>query len=346
MNQTEHMETTPPILITVGEPAGIGPDCIILAWQADPEVLRDTCICAPMEWLEERSRKLGVELPLCKVERPVASDKSLNCWNPLAADAVIGPVTAGRSAAHTADAVVACIRAAAEACMQGTASAMATGPIEKAILRNAGFDFPGHTEFLAHLADDSPFVMMLASDALRVALLTTHCAIADVPSALSQEKTLQCIRIVDRDLRERFAIKAPRIGLCGLNPHAGEAGHFGREEIDILAPAAAQAVCEGIDVTRPLPADTLFSSAMRSSLDAIVCCYHDQGLIPIKALSFGEAVNITLGLPFIRSSVDHGTALDRAGSGKISYSSLVAAIKSARMMSHALIGQRRVHASQ
>jgi len=209
---------------------------------------------------------------------------------------------------------------------------MVTGPIEKAVLRDAGFDFPGHTEFLAHLADDSPFVMMLASDALRVALLTTHMALADVSAALSINETVQCLRIVHNDLQVRFAIKAPRIGLCGLNPHAGEAGHFGREEIDVLIPAAEQARRTGINVRGPLPADTLFSAAMRSDFDAIVCCYHDQALIPIKALSFGEAVNITLGLPFIRTSVDHGTALDRAGSGKVSYSSLVAAIECARFM--------------
>lgn len=328
-----------PVLITAGEPAGIGPDCIALAWASDPELLHGACICAPTAWLAERSHMLGLQLPLREVASPQGSDDALNCWDPLPDEACIGPVTAGATAAHTATAVVACIRAAAEACMQGHAAAMVTGPIEKAVLRNAGFLFPGHTEFLAHLAGDSPFVMMLASDALRVALLTTHMAISEVSTALSLEQTLQCLRIVHHDLRHRFAIDAPRIALCGLNPHAGEAGHFGDEEIRILAPAAELARSEGIDVTPPLPADTLFSPAMRSSFDTVICCYHDQGLIPIKALSFGEAVNITLGLPFIRTSVDHGTALDRAGNGKVSYSSLVAAIKSANSMC-----QRSVHA--
>ena len=330
-----------PILITAGEPAGIGPDCIALIWANSPELLRGACICAPADWLAERSRMLGLKIPLHEVSSPQASDDVLNCWNPLPPDSTTGPVTAGVTAPHTATAVIGCIRAAAQACMNHNAAAMVTGPIEKAVLRNAGFSFPGHTEFLAHLASDSFFVMMLASDELRVALLTTHLAIADVPAALSVQQTLQCLRIVHRDLQNRFAIDKPRIALCGLNPHAGEAGHFGMEEIQILTPAAELAQSEGINTTLPLPADTLFSPAMRNSFDAFVCCYHDQGLIPIKALSFGEAVNITLGLPFIRTSVDHGTALDRAGSGKVAYSSLVAAIKSARMMC-----QRSVHASE
>jgi len=324
--------SVPPILITIGEPAGIGPDCILLAWAASPENLRDCCVCAPVAWLQERAEMLGLDIPLRAVEQAQASTDTLNCWNPLPEDVQTGPVSCAHPSAHTAAAVVACIQAAALACMQGQAAAIATGPIEKAILRDCGFNFPGHTEFLAHLAGDVPFVMMLASENLRVALLTTHLAIADVPALLNVPDTLQCLRIVHADLQTRFAIAEPRIGLCGLNPHAGEAGHFGREEIDVLAPAAELARGEGIDVRGPLPADTLFSPPMQREFDAVVCCYHDQGLIPIKALSFGEAVNITLGLPFIRTSVDHGTALDRAGSGKISYSSLIAAIQSARFM--------------
>ncbi|MDQ6987262.1 MAG: 4-hydroxythreonine-4-phosphate dehydrogenase PdxA [Mariprofundaceae bacterium] len=324
--------STPLVLISAGEPAGIGPDCILLAWAANAGSLRDCCICAPVAWLEERSAMLGLNVRLRAVEHPQASEHTLNCWNPLSPDISSGPVHCAIPSASTAEAVLACIEAAALSCMRGEAAAMVTGPIEKAILRDSGFNFPGHTEFLAHLAGDTPFVMMLASDALRVALLTTHMAIAEVPDALSVDQTVQCLRIVHDDLHKRFAIKTPRIGLCGLNPHAGEAGHFGREEIDVLTPAAEQARHAGIDVRGPLPADTLFSPVMRSDFDVIVCCYHDQGLIPIKALSFGEAVNITLGLPFIRTSVDHGTALDRAGSGKVSYSSLVAAIECARFM--------------
>ncbi len=254
----------------------------------------------------------------------------------MADDTTVGPVRLAHPSAETAEAVVACIREAATACISGLASGMVTGPIEKAILKNSGFAFPGHTEYLAHLAGDSDFVMMLASDELRVALLTTHMALDDVSSALSTRETLACLEITARDMQQRFGITQPNIGLCALNPHAGEQGHFGDEEIRILAPAAEAARMKGIQVTGPLPADTIFSAPVRSQFDAIVCCYHDQGLIPIKALSFGEAVNVTLGLPFIRTSVDHGTALDRAGSSKVSYSSLKAAIAMARdMRSHA-----------
>jgi 4-hydroxythreonine-4-phosphate dehydrogenase len=217
---------------------------------------------------------------------------------------------------------------------------MVTGPIEKAVLRDSGFEFPGHTEFLAHISrgtrnhdgEKTDFVMMLASDDLRVALLTTHLALRNVPDTLSIRTTVESLRIVHHDIHTRFSIKKPRLGLCSLNPHAGEQGHFGHEEIDILEPAVNIARTEGMDVTGPLPADTIFSAPMRKNFDVIICCYHDQALIPIKALSFGEAVNVTLGLPFIRTSVDHGTALARAGSKQVSYSSLVAAISMARQM--------------
>ncbi|MBL4775364.1 MAG: 4-hydroxythreonine-4-phosphate dehydrogenase PdxA [Mariprofundus sp.] len=336
------------LLITVGEPAGIGPDCILRAYHHHPHDFEHCLIVAPASWLRQRAEQIQPNLcnPIvcefsslqeaCIALKDAASN-TLYCWNPLASQQKNHTVTAGQPSAQTAPAVVACIEAAANACLTDQASALVTGPIEKAILRNCGFDFPGHTEFLDHLAmqhthQASRFVMMLASDDMRVALLTTHIALRDVPSALSSKETLQCLRIVAHDLRYRFAIEKPRLALCGLNPHAGEQGHFGREEIDVLAPAVAQAQAEGIDVTSPLPADSIFSTAMRKRYDAIICCYHDQALIPLKALSFGEAVNITLGLPFIRTSVDHGTALDRVGSNDVSYTSLLAAMRMARQM--------------
>jgi len=323
------------LLITVGEPAGIGPDCILRLFAEHPESLTGCIIAAPAVWLNERAHALGLETSAH--EHPVLADvpacgDTLQCWNPLPADMPDGPVTAGAPSATTATAVIECIRAAARACIEGRAAGMITGPIEKAVLKNTGFSFPGHTEYLAHLANNSHFVMMLASDELRVALLTTHMALRDVADCLSIEETADCLTIVAHDLRHRFGIEQPNIGLCALNPHAGEQGHFGDEEIRVLAPAAEAARTKGIQVTGPLPADTIFSGPMRRKFDAIVCCYHDQGLIPIKALSFGEAVNVTLGLPFIRTSVDHGTALDRAGSKKVSYSSLEAAISMARDM--------------
>lgn len=326
-----------PLLITVGEPAGVGPDCVLRLHAEHPEVFSQCVIAAPAIWLKERAQILGLHTQIDEISSfsdRRRNSQALACWNPLPDDTTIAPVTVAEPSSNTAVAVVACIRAAAMACIQGTASGMVTGPIEKAVLKNSGFNFPGHTEFLAHLANDAPFAMMLASDKLRVALLTTHMALAEVAKSLSIEATVQCIQIIHHDLVTRFGIASPHIGLCALNPHAGEQGHFGDEETRILKPAADIARNSGIHISDPLPADTVFSAPKRGDFDAIICCYHDQGLIPIKALSFGEAVNITLGLPFIRTSVDHGTALDRAGSSKVSYSSLEAAIHMASDMSH------------
>ncbi len=338
-----------PILITVGEPAGIGPDCILRVYASQPGMLKHSLVVAPASWLQARGAKIGINAPIHEYadwhEASVAATANsggLCCWNPLDSQQT-EPVIAGKPSSQTAAAVVRCIEAAAQACLSEKAAAMVTGPIEKAVLRSAGFNFPGHTEFLAWLSsqasndasihDSSHFVMMLASDQIRVALLTTHLALRDVPDALSVDATLKCLRIVEHDLRNHFGIQTPRLALCALNPHAGEKGHFGREEIDILAPAVRLAREQGIHVSDPLPADTVFSGAIRSQYDAMVCCYHDQALIPIKALSFGEAVNVTLGLPFIRTSVDHGTALDRVGKRSVSCSSLLAAIAMARHMS-------------
>ncbi len=324
------------LLITLGEPAGIGPDCLLRLHAAKAAALDDCIVVAPALWLSRRAAEIGLhpeirEYPELHQAIASAAGCGLVCWNPLPGP---GPeAICGRPSPDTAGAVIACIREAALACIRGEAAGMVTGPIEKAVLRDAGFDFPGHTEFLAHLAGNGEVVMMLASDRLRVALLTTHLALASVPAALSIESTLKAIRITAADLSRHFGIKRPRIGLCALNPHAGEKGHFGDEEIRILKPAVEAARDQGIRIDGPLPSDTLFSPMMRDKFDAIVCCYHDQGLIPIKALSFGEAVNVTLGLPFIRTSVDHGTALARAGSPKVSYSSLEAAIGLAAAMS-------------
>lgn len=331
-------------LITVGEPAGVGPDCIIRAWQRSPELFTDTIIVAPATWIGQRAELIGMQIPLREYrtlsECSAAAAGALPCWNPLPEDMAAGPVTPGETSALTASAVIHCIEAATWACLDGRAAALVTGPIEKAVLRDSGFTFPGHTEFLAHLSardqeERNDFVMMLASSELRVALLTTHMALRDVPDAISIEGTLACIHIVVRDLHRRFGINAPRLGLCGLNPHAGEQGHFGGEEISKLEPAVRAAQAEGINITGPLPADTIFSPPMRNHFDAVICCYHDQALIPIKALSFGKSVNVTLGLPFVRTSVDHGTALSLAGSDQVSCDSLLAAIRMAREMAEA-----------
>ena len=323
-----------PLLLTLGEPAGIGPDCVLLAFNAHPELFNDVTIAAPRLWLSERAKELGIDIGIVESRslNRAGEEGKLLCWNPLPEEVSIGPVTTGKSSASTAAAVIACIESATHACLQGEASALITAPIEKAILRDSGFDFPGHTEFLAKLAGRERVVMMLASDQLRVALLTTHMPLKDVSSVLNIEDVATTLRITHHDMKQRFGLSSPRLALCGLNPHAGEQQHFGDEEVTILSPAIHQIKQQGIAVEGPLPADTLFSPQVRKEYDAIICCYHDQGLIPIKALSFGDAVNITLGLPFIRTSVDHGTAMDRAGTGKVSYSSIMEAIKMARLM--------------
>jgi len=339
------------IVITVGEPAGIGSDCVLRAFQAQPEAFENCVIVAPAYWLQQRAEALQADFPAIAIHEfsnleaaskaaTSATAHGLYCWRPQSISSVCESITPGTPSSQTASMVIGCIEAAAKACLAKDAAALVTGPIEKAILRRCGFQFPGHTEFLDHLSitslhtttQQSNFVMMLASDQIRVALLTTHLALRDVPDALNTDETLKCLRIIDHDMRNQFGIDQPRLALCGLNPHAGEQGQFGREEIDILAPAVVQAKAEGMMVDGPLPADTVFSATVRKNYDAIVCCYHDQALIPLKALSFGEAVNVTLGLPFIRTSVDHGTALDRVGSDDVSCTSLLAALRLARQM--------------
>ncbi|MDX8389968.1 MAG: 4-hydroxythreonine-4-phosphate dehydrogenase PdxA [Mariprofundaceae bacterium] len=321
-----------PLLITVGEPAGVGPDCVIRAFAAEPELFNNCCIVAPLTWLIHRAKVIDIPINVVACNQPTAStSQNIQCWNPLPEQAE-PEVHIGSPARATAQAVIACIKAAAEAALHNDASGLVTGPIEKAVLRDEGFNFPGHTEYLAALAGVKRIVMMLASDKLRIALLTTHVPLKDVSTQLSIKESAHMFQIIHDDLRQRFKIETPRLALCGLNPHAGESGHFGDEEQTVLTPAVNQAVKAGINIIGPLSADSLFSVNMRSQFDTIVCCYHDQGLIPIKALSFGEAVNVTLGLPFVRTSVDHGTATDRVGTTEVSHQSLLAAIRLAKRM--------------
>ena len=323
-----------PLLLTLGEPAGIGPDCLLLAFNAHPDLFDNITVVAPRLWLSERAKELGIDIDIIESHslKSTRPGGKLLCWNPLASEVSSGSVTTGKPSSSTAAAVIACIELATRACLNGEAAALITAPIEKAILRDSGFDFPGHTEFLADLASRERVVMMLASEQLRVALLTTHMPLKDVSGQLNIDDVAATLRITHHDLKQRFGIPSPRLALCGLNPHAGEQQHFGDEEVTILTPAIRMVENEEINVDGPLPADTLFSPQIRKNYDAIICCYHDQALIPIKTLSFGESVNITLGLPFIRTSVDHGTALERAGSGKVSYSSIMEAIKMALLM--------------
>ncbi|MDX8377875.1 MAG: 4-hydroxythreonine-4-phosphate dehydrogenase PdxA [Mariprofundales bacterium] len=335
------MSVIKPVLLTVGEPAGIGADCILRAYAANPQDFSDVVIVAPIHWLQRRAREIGLRLRIKEYSKVMAASVAhsdiLRCWNPMLEDPELSKiqkikVIAGEPSEKTAKSVLHCITEATKSCLRKESAALVTGPIEKSTLRNTGMRFPGHTELLAHLAGDVPVIMMLASDKLRIALLTTHLALRDVSANLTVESVLQALEITHHSMTERFGIRSPAIALCGLNPHAGERGHFGREDLDILQPAVRQAQQKGLDVQGPLPADSLFSPRQRRLYDVILCCYHDQGLIPIKALSFGESVNVTLGLPFIRTSVDHGTALDRVGSGMVSFDSLLAALHMARRM--------------
>jgi 4-hydroxythreonine-4-phosphate dehydrogenase len=318
-------------VLTLGEPAGIGPDCVLLAYQAKPTLFDDIVIVAKPCWLTGRASELGLKIQVLSCENDLKkAEAQEGLWLLDPTHDAARDVVAGSPSIVEAEAVITCIRTAAELCLSGQALALITAPIEKAILKDGGFDFPGHTEFLADIVGVERVVMMLASSVVRVALLTTHVALKDVPSLLHQADIEASICITYQAMQQYMGLAKPRLALTGLNPHAGEHGYFGREEIDILSPALQALQDKGMDVDGPLPADTLFSSDIRKHYDAIVCCYHDQALIPIKALSFGDAVNITLGLPFIRTSVDHGTALSRAGTGKISYTSLVAAIEMAK----------------
>jgi 4-hydroxythreonine-4-phosphate dehydrogenase len=237
------------------------------------------------------------------------------------------PVAAGRPDPANARHVLALLDRALDGCLSGEFGAMVTAPVQKSTINDAGIPFTGHTEYLAERTRTARVVMMLTGGGLRVALATTHLPLSAVPAAITREGLMQTLRIVDGDLRRRFGIERPRILVAGLNPHAGEAGHMGREEIEVIRPAIEALQCEGLRIEGPLPADTLFTPGVLSNADAVLAMYHDQGLPVLKYASFGHAVNVTLGLPVVRTSVDHGTALDRAGSGEVDPGSLEAAIR-------------------
>ena len=236
------------------------------------------------------------------------------------------PVTAGHLDAANGRHVLALIDRALAGCLSREFDAMVTAPVQKSTLNDAGVAFTGHTEYLAERTGTPRVVMLLAGGGLRVALATTHLALADVPRAVTRANLEETLRILERDLRERFRIARPRILVAGLNPHAGESGYLGREEIDVIEPVVAALAAEGLAVSGPYPADTLFTPRMLEGADAVLAMYHDQGLPVLKHAAFGEAVNVTLGLPIVRTSVDHGTALDRAGHGEVDAGSLRAAI--------------------
>jgi 4-hydroxythreonine-4-phosphate dehydrogenase len=324
-----------PLAISMGEPAGIGPDLILALYAARQEHgLPPFCVFGDASLLQSRARRLGMEIAVENAE-PAAAAEVFERALPLvqAGDATqdrpgeLNPLS-GRT-------VIASIEQAVAAVLAGGCRGLVTAPINKAALYETGFEHPGHTEFLAALcAKDGVAprpVMMLAHGELRAVPLTIHVPLKDVPRLITREAIVETVRIVDRDLRERFAISRPKIAVAGLNPHAGERGSIGREDEEIIAPALKM-LADEIDVVGPLPADTLFYPPHWRQYDAIVAMYHDQALIPVKTVAFEDAVNVTLGLPIVRTSPDHGTALDLAGTGKASPKSFLAAIRLADAM--------------
>ncbi len=319
-----------PIALTPGEPAGIGPDLIIrLAQQNLP---RPLVIIADPDLLAKRAARLELSLSIQEYQHGQTDPHRPGVLNVLPLP-LAQSCTCGQPEPGNASYVLDTIRRAVSGCQNGEFAAMVTGPIHKAVINEAGIAFTGHTEFLAALTQTPLVVMMLATSGLRVALATTHLPLNRVSQAITPTLLENIIRILQRDLQTRFGLPTPRILVCGLNPHAGEDGHMGKEEIEIISPVLSALREQGFDLHGPLPADTAFTPPKLEQADAVLAMYHDQGLPVLKYRGFGQAVNITLGLPIIRTSVDHGTALDLAGSGQGHTGSLQMAIDTAVQMS-------------
>ncbi|MDX1676534.1 4-hydroxythreonine-4-phosphate dehydrogenase PdxA [Arsukibacterium sp.] len=315
------------IAITPGEPAGIGPDLVVaLARQDWPAEL---VICGSATLLAERASALGANLSLLPYDKSVPAKAQRAGTLTVADFALEEPVQPGILNVANGRYVVNTLQFAGENAISGNFAAIVTGPVHKGIINKAGIPFSGHTEFFAHQSNTPYVVMMLATEGLRVALATTHIPLAYVAKAITRDRLLKVITILHHDLQHKFAIGKPRIYVCGLNPHAGEEGHLGREELDVITPTLNELRAEGIDLIGPLPADTLFQPKYLDDADAVLAMYHDQGLPVLKYKGFGRSVNISLGLPLIRTSVDHGTALDLAGSGKADPGSLFHAVNQA-----------------
>ncbi len=322
-----------PLAITAGEPAGIGPDlCIQLAVNS-PGI--PFVVIADKHLLQQRAAQLDIGLQLhdCTDARGLETGRSPFAPSlPVIHIPLDAPCHTGMPDAANSTYVLASLRRAIQGCQSGEFSGMVTAPVHKGIINDAGIPFTGHTEFLALQTGAAHVVMMLVGGGMRVALATTHLPLKDVPTAISASLLENVLRIIRHDLRSRFGIEHPRILVAGLNPHAGEGGHLGREEIEIMTPVLDRLRNEGFDVSTPLPADTLFVPHRLAQCDCVLAMYHDQGLPVLKHASFGQGVNVTLGLPIIRTSVDHGTALDLAGTGKAEAGSLLEAIRLAADM--------------
>jgi 4-hydroxythreonine-4-phosphate dehydrogenase len=323
------------LALTPGEPAGIGPDLCVQLANTRSFTLPLVVIADPA-LLEQRAALLGLPLSLLEYKSGTTPARTAR------GELLVLPVKlraaskAGKLDTANARYVQETLTRAVDGCLQGEFGGLVTGPVQKSLLLEAGIAFTGHTEFLAERSNTARVVMMLVTSGLRVALATTHLPLSEVPKTITRELLTEVITILHSDLRRKFGLAQPRILVAGLNPHAGESGHLGREEIDVIQPALEQLRKKGFDLQGPLPADTLFTPRHLSNADAVLTMYHDQGLPVLKYKGFGNAVNITLGLPFVRTSVDHGTALDLAGTGKANPGSLLTAIDTATQMAQAV----------
>ncbi len=319
------------IALTPGEPAGIGPDLVVQL--AATGALEGVVVIADPELLVQRAEQLDVELDIARFTPGAVPNPGALAVLPVE---LAAPVTPGQLDKRNAQYVLATIEQAVKGCLDGSFDALVTGPVHKGVINDAGIPFTGHTEYLAELCGKGHPVMMLVADDLRVALVTTHLPLREVADAITVERLITVLSILDHDLQTRFRIEDPRILVCGLNPHAGEGGHLGRDEIETIEPVIdSLRQQEGMRLRGPLPADTAFTPRLLERADAVLAMYHDQGLPVLKYAGFGRAVNVTLGLPIVRTSVDHGTALELAGSGKAETGSFLAAIETARTMAAA-----------
>ena len=315
------------IAITPGEPGGIGPDLVIQAAQQDRS--QGWVVVADAKMLEERAQLLDLPLSINEyLESPSTQAGVLTVLNTPLAESV----RAGELCVNNAKGTLHALDRAITGCLEGRFAALVTGPMQKSVIMDAGFAFSGHTEHLAERSGVDDVVMMLATGAMRVSLATTHLPLHAVPGALTQTLLERRLRILHHAMQRQFGLATPRLLVCGLNPHAGESGHMGREEIDVITPVCEKLCAEGLLIRGPLPADTLFTPQYLNGADAAMAMFHDQGLPVLKYSGFGSAVNITLGLPFIRTSVDHGTALDLAGTGQANLGSFLAALSAANTM--------------
>ncbi|BCU57058.1 4-hydroxythreonine-4-phosphate dehydrogenase PdxA [Enterobacter kobei] len=318
------------VVITPGEPAGIGPDLVVQLAQRDWPM--ELVVCADAALLTDRASQLGLSLSLLPWQPNTPPQAQRAGTLTLLPVALREPVVPGQLSVANGAYVVETLARACDGCLNGEFAALVTGPVHKGVINDAGVPFTGHTEFFEERAQASKVVMMLATEALRVALATTHLPIKAVADAITPSLLRDVITILHHDLRTKFGIREPHVLVCGLNPHAGEGGHMGTEEIDTIIPVLNELRAQGMNLSGPLPADTLFQPKYLDHADAVLAMYHDQGLPVLKYQGFGRGVNITLGLPFIRTSVDHGTALELAGQGKADVGSFITALNLAIKM--------------